>query len=418
MATPGDDYLMMQAPAVRRLFQAIEAHDQETVLINLAAGVSVDVVDNSAKEAGLTPLQLAAVVGNVTAVPTLLEHGADPAFVNRHGETALYLAALNGHDAIIKILSSLVNEKDRVEDLEAAAEDREDFERSQTAEYRRKDAFFAAVCQQDIAESRRLLPTLEINNGEDFGLPLLMVLEHGLTKLVPIVLEAGANPNLWIDKAHGPSTPLGMATATLRGWGNRRRLVKLLLRHGADVNGRGLNGATPLHEAARFAPREWGLLNGLKALLKAGADIEARDDFGNTPWMLAAYEAGLSSPPTRRRKAVIAVLERAGADTSERASVELLLAARKADEQRALDALAGGANPQARTATGASALFLAVDMDAVELVRILLAAGVDPSIPDEPNNPRIRGGITPLRWAQEREHTEIVEMLRSASPAP
>lgn len=405
---------MTQDQVLRQLFQAIESHDHEAVLSALQAGIQVDVVDTSTEDACLSALQLAAAKGNLPAATALLERGASPEFVNRHGETALYLAALYEHEALVKLLSPLASEEERTRDLELAAYARGRRQRMKTAEYQRQSDFDWALSRKNFAEAKRLLPTIEINNSEDFGLPLMRVLAHGLTKLIPVVLEAGADPNLSIGESHQPTTPLGMATATLASWVNRRRLVNLLLQNGADVNGRGFNGATPLHEAACYAARSGGSLSGLKALLKAGADIEARDNFDNTPWMLAAFEAGLSSPPKRCRKAVMAILEKADADTSERASVELLLAAKQGDEQRAVAALAEGANPQARTAAGASALFLAVDAGAAGLVRILLAAGVDPSIPYDPDNPRTRGGITPLQWALEKELVEIEEILRSA----
>ena len=45
--------------AIQRLFQAIESDDQDAALAALAAGIGVDVVDDSAEEGGYTPLQAA-----------------------------------------------------------------------------------------------------------------------------------------------------------------------------------------------------------------------------------------------------------------------------------------------------------------------------------------------------------------------
>ncbi len=269
-----------------------------------------------------------------------------------------------------------------------------------------------ALNRGDIAEAERLLPAIEVNTAEDFGLPLLAVLERGLEKLVPVLLAAGADPNRWLDQAPGPSTPLGMAAATEARGANRRRLTQLMLRHGADPNGRGFKGATPLHEAALFVAGGWGRLGGLKALLRAGTRLETRDDFGNTPWMLAALRAARSDPllpPKRRRAAVVTVLEKAGADTSSLPSVELLLAGGQGDERRAIAALAEGADPRARTETGSPALFLAVKANAAGLVRTLLEAGSDPSIPD----PLHGEGTTPLQLAEEKGLGEIAALLRS-----
>jgi hypothetical protein len=49
-------------------------------------------------------------------------------------------------------------------------------------------------------------------------------------------------------------------------------ILSLLLEHGADVDGRGIIGATPLHRASRRGKLEAG-----QCLLDRGADINARD---------------------------------------------------------------------------------------------------------------------------------------------
>ena len=46
----------------------------------------------------------AARCGNEEGVCLLLEHGADPAVQNTHGMTALHLAAMNGHYAVVRML--------------------------------------------------------------------------------------------------------------------------------------------------------------------------------------------------------------------------------------------------------------------------------------------------------------------------
>lgn len=59
--------------------------------------------------------------------------------------------------------------------------------------------------------------------------------------------------------------------------------VKLLLRHGAEVNACGRGGCTPLHVAAFQGNTEMLLL-----LLEAGADLSVQDAAGNTPLHWAA----------------------------------------------------------------------------------------------------------------------------------
>ena len=66
-------------------------------------------------------------------------------------------------------------------------------------------------------------------------------------------------------------------------------MIGLLLAAGADVNARGEYGRTPLHSAARFNENPAMI----EALLEAGADVNARDKNGGTPWDLAQENEAL-----------------------------------------------------------------------------------------------------------------------------
>ncbi len=88
-----------------------------------------------------------------------------------------------------------------------------------------------------------------------------MLLEHGANVHVPEPLYRAAN-------ARAPGRE-----------GEGRAVVELLLRHGADVNGRsGVGRMTPLHMAARR-----GTVAIAEVLLASGAEIEAKDTKGETP---------------------------------------------------------------------------------------------------------------------------------------
>jgi len=87
---------------------------------------------------------------------------------------------------------------------------------------------------------------------------------------VRLLLSNGANPNLPSTLEVGYNTPLH--TAASKGYGD---ILELLLKAGADLNARNQLGQTALHQAARqrFVPL-------VKALLAAGADPTVRDTNG------------------------------------------------------------------------------------------------------------------------------------------
>ena len=66
--------------------------------------------------------------------------------------------------------------------------------------------------------------------------------------------------------------------------GHAADILSILHDHGADLEGRGINGQTPLHRASMNGKLEAG-----RCLLVRGADINARNDDGWTPFYHAAY---------------------------------------------------------------------------------------------------------------------------------
>ncbi len=83
------------------LLKAIEENDTAKVTTILQSGMDVNTVD----PAGNTLLMLAARNGNGGLVRFLLDHRARVRGRNRHGDSALMLAALKGHLEIVKLLT-------------------------------------------------------------------------------------------------------------------------------------------------------------------------------------------------------------------------------------------------------------------------------------------------------------------------
>jgi len=82
------------------LHWAVQGDDQEIVRVLLAAGANV----KAANRYGVTPLQLAAVNGNAAVTTILLDAGADPNAVLPEGETVLMTAARTGQVETLKVL--------------------------------------------------------------------------------------------------------------------------------------------------------------------------------------------------------------------------------------------------------------------------------------------------------------------------
>jgi len=69
-------------------------------------------------------------------------------------------------------------------------------------------------------------------------------------------------------------------------------IVQLLVGHGADIEARDEEGATPLMRAAEF-----GQTGIVRALLEHGAKVEAKDKYGNTALIAAACECAVVDMP-------------------------------------------------------------------------------------------------------------------------
>jgi hypothetical protein len=138
------------------------------------------------------------------------------------------------------------------------------------------------------------------------------------------------------------------------------KMVKALLDAGADINAEDRAGRTALMTLDEDATPDL-----VRALLDAGADVKARDDEGNSA--LAHAAAGSNAEVVRRL----------------------------------LDA---GAKINLRNEEGRTALMLAAEAGELENVRALVAAGADYNLKDEE-------GQTALDLAREGLHEEVTALL-------
>ena len=177
--------------------------------------------------------------------------------------------------------------------------------------------------------------------------------------------------------------------------------VMRCLEKGADIHARDEYGETPLHYAAKYGTA--GMVN---VLLNAGADadIDARDKFGETPLHYAASDGTAE---------MVNVLLNAGADADidardENGETPLHFAASDGTAEMVNVLLNAGANIEAREDKfGETPLHYAASDGTAEMVNVILNAGANIETRDE-------FGATPLHYAARNNTAEMVNVLLNA----
>jgi len=180
------------------------------------------------------------------------------------------------------------------------------------------------------------------------------------------------------------------------------------------------DGTTPLHWAVHD-----GDLAKVDALIRAHADVNARNRFGSTP----LYEAALAG-----NTEVIRKLLKAKADpnvANEGGMTALMLVARTPNVEAAQALIKAGARVNAQESSrGQTALILASAQNQPEMVRLLLKAKADPEIRSKSNlgqrqvsaEPRAQqrpvGNMNALMYAARQGCTECVRYLIEGGANP
>ena len=169
----------------------------------------------------------------------------------------------------------------------AAARDEEGVSALMHAAYRRDgeitDAIRSASPPRDIFEAATfgVVDALDgdpnVYSADGFA-PLHFAAMGGHVDAARALLEAGADPNAMSQHRFVKVRPLHTACA-LEVSRENPEMVRVLVEHGADVNGTNTEGgATPLHNAAQS-----GSVALVRALLELGADPNAQMSDGRIP---------------------------------------------------------------------------------------------------------------------------------------
>jgi len=338
--------------------------DAETASLLIRAGANVKAVNHY----GVTPLILASENGNAAVIQMLLKAGADPNSTVRAAETPLMLAARTGKvDAVSTLLEAgaKIDAKEswngQTPLMWAAAAGKGDVVKAliaKGADFRATSnagtsALDFAVRKGSVDAVRALLDAGADVNAQrpDGATPLLIAIINGHEDLVDLLLDKGADPNaeggttdLTVKGVHAQPMKITIKTpsyadqlrevATEGGngrnntWGkplqaavhvanwhisdqfinvrfDRLRVIKSLLAHGADVNGRN-SDMEPRWSGARYRRRLVGAtaflfaaksadIEVMRLLLANGADPKLNTGVNITPLMAAAGIAWASN---------------------------------------------------------------------------------------------------------------------------
>jgi ankyrin repeat protein len=215
--------------------------------------------------------------------------------------------------------------------------------------------------------------------------PLLKAAEYGNRRVVKLLLEKGAE--IEIKDKHS-RTPLSWASEK----GNQE-VVKLLLEKGANLESKDQNGRTSLSWALEEGNREVVTL-----LLDKGANYEFKDIHGRTPLLLASQKGD---------KEMVKLLLKKGADLESKdnyGQMPLLLALKKGDKETVRLLLKKGANFESKDAVGQPLLLWAAKEGKEEMVKLLLEKGANLESKDI-------FGQTPLSWAAEKGNEGMMKLL-------
>lgn len=183
---------------------------------------------------------------------------------------------------------------------------------------------------------------------------------------------------------------------------SQEEALELVMR-GATPNYQGQHGRAPLHKAVEFA---YPVL--ARALCDAGAEVDIRDQYGETPLLLLAKCGQWNENiPKARRCETIQTLLTCGADihaVNPRGRGVLHLACTENDHQAAEMLIEGMADVNSQDLAGFTPLMWAAGRNGLETVKMLLDYEADMNL-------KAARGQTAITFALTNGHKAIVDVL-------
>jgi ankyrin repeat protein len=397
--------------------------NEAMVQLLFSHGAAVDSRDDSRDNSSSTPLFFAVQNGFMTVCRTLVAHGADVNAKNKNGSTPLQIALDHGNLPAAEFLIS--NKAQPSPDL-------------------MNGELLMAAQNGQVSKAEFLLA-----HGADVNLrsPIVAAATQGNDAMVRLLLSHGAKVD---SRGDGGRTALGYAME--KGFMD---VCHTLVAHGADVNAKDVDTKTPLQIAV-----EKGNIIAAEFLITNKAQIDIRRGDGLTPLTTAIImdqidmvkllldnhaDANMETGPSNGARSPL----RCAIDKHNAKIVQLLLdhgAKPNAADIEALvdDSSQGnidmvrmliehGADVNAKTSQGKTPLLMAMEQGDTNMVKFLLDSHADANMesiyggrvgPFRPTVSRpvlsspLSGPLSPLLWAIENSHAQMVQLLLDHGAKP
>ena len=258
-------------------------HDGDDNAVTWLVEKGADITAETTKRLpGFRPIHFAIYSGKFKSLPSLLFKGDNIDAVDRMGRTALILAALKGDLTVIEQLirhGANINATD-------------------------EDGSTALLCTVEYLPTRAVVSEQIINDADD------VPEEESRIKIAEWLIKNGADVTGQSSRLSGDSA---LHVAVKKGWGSE--VEKFRFAKNFDINQRNNEGGTALHYVCETVVA-W--------LIEAGADVNAVDDYLNTPlhnvarsgtvvvlkWLVGMNKAKVNAANRRRETALHLAAER------------------------------------------------------------------------------------------------------------
>jgi ankyrin repeat protein len=404
-----------QEDGTTALLWAVRSNDEATVSLLLAAGGS----PMAANRYGVKPLSLAALNGNAAITEALLKAGADANTANPEGETALMTASRSGSLDVVKML--LVHKADpnakekwlqETALMWAAAENHADVVTALLAAG-------AAIDQKSWVTDTPILGFPE-SGGPNTPFPrggwtaLMYAARQNGKDAIRVLLEKGANPNLQDPQG---ATAMELAIINLH-----YDAAAAILDKGGDPNISDETGMSPLYAVVNMNTLIW--VQGRPApALESNAEVDAAGLARRLIDKGANVNAQLKKTILKRHHYFLADRQMIEGATP------LMRAAKYGDVNLAKILLERGADPTLKTKDGNNALTIAAGVNlpsvsgedphllhpsedgSVEIIKMLLDRGVDVNYTNDQGLTALHGAVTRGQASGNGSGEKIIRLL-------